>query len=483
MNPATKRTKAFSYLLHFLGVLSFCMVNAQTKTLAVVNANIITMTDSVVLRNKALIVKNGKIESIVNNNIARFRQMGFQVVDAQNGYIMPGLFDMHLHFYKDQGLDGKYLDDELKLSIMNGVLTARIMNGNADYLRLKKRTNAGGTPGPELFVVSPQVVGKWPYKYALEGVLLDSVHKVRPFVRQIKANGYDAVKLTEFIDPTIHREIMKVASEMGLKVTGHLGNSITFNEGVKSGQQIEHMDQLMEAIIPDTSMVMGVSVSDRGIYDVKKAWPTIRFASESRLEEAAKSAAFHRAYITPTNNFFITWAGEDIKEDSIQRLPGYRYVPAFYKKSMLKATQSYWSAPISDDLRRQYVYLRLLMVRKLHQAGVKLMTGSDSPEWFIVPGFAIHDELQMLTRAGLSNYEALRAATVLPAEYLGIAKRKGALKTGMDADIIILSSNPLDNIRNTRSIAGVLRKGKYFDRNALNRLSEEALTFSGAESQ
>jgi imidazolonepropionase-like amidohydrolase len=103
------------------------------------------------------------------------------------------------------------------------------------------------------------------------------------------------------------------------------------------------------------------------------------------------------------------------------------------------------------------------------------MAGSDGPEWYLAPGFTLHNELEAFTEAGLTNYAALETATINPATYLGIADRKGTIEKGKQADFVLLKKNPLLDIRNTRTIQGVYVKGKYYDRNALDKLLSGAI--------
>ena len=128
---------------------------------------------------------------------------------------------------------------------------------------------------------------------------------------------------------------------------------------------------------------------------------------------------------------------------------------------------------IPKESRDKYLNLRKKMVNELSRAGVPLMAGSDSPEFFLVTGFSIHDELAAFTEAGLSNFSALKTATVTPAAFLGL-KNKGSVEIGKDADLILLDKDPLTDIRNTTSINAVVKNGKYFDRAKLDAMLASA---------
>ena len=150
-------------------------------------------------------------------------------------------------------------------------------------------------------------------------------------------------------------------------------------------------------------------------------------------------------------------------------------VPAFHKKKVNASQEYFWKDPPPETLRKKYITIRYKMVEALYNAGTKLMAGSDGPEWYLAPGFALHSELEAFTEAGLSNYAALETATKNPATYLGIADRKGTIEKGKQADFILLEKNPLIDIKNTRTIQAVFMKDKFYDRKALDKLLSEAI--------
>ena len=113
----------------------------------------------------------------------------------------------------------------------------------------------------------------------------------------------------------------------------------------------------------------------------------------------------------------------------------------------------------------------LFLIGRMHEAGVPIGAGTDTPIAFAVPGYSLHSELEMLVRAGLEPIEALRSATVRPAEFFGLEHEMGAIREGMLADLVLLSRNPLDDIANSRSVEAVVTKGALLDRDALDGLN------------
>ena len=459
-------------------IISFILLlviwgNLKAQNIIFTNVNVISMKDSSIELNRSVLIRNGKIVSI-EEAVPGDSKGKTVVIDGQGAYMLPGLFDMHMHFYHDMGLDKKYLKEEVKLPLANGVTTVRIMNGMPEYLELKNDIAAGKIAGPEMFVASPQFVGKWPFREPLEGRMVTNANEAEKAVKEYKARGYDAIKLTEFVGAEAYDAVIKTAGELGLKVTGHVGPYVTLDKALAAHQQIEHFDEFIEALLPDTSFNHGRSVSDYGIWDRKKAWPTVEFVDESRIEALVQKVKQSNIYVTATNYFFTKYFGIGATKEEIEHFDCYEYVPAFMKKRGDEAFNYYWDNPPSGDLRKKYVRIRYEFATALYNAGVKLMTGSDGPEWYLAPGFTVHDEIESYVKAGLSNFAALQTATINPATYLGIDKRKGTIEEGKEADFVLLEKNPLEDIKNTRTIKAVYADKKFYDRAQLDRLLKDA---------
>ena len=447
--------------------------NIKAQNILLTNVNVISMEDSSIARNRSVLIQNGKIVSI-REAIPGDSKGKAVVIDGEGAYMLPGLFDMHMHFYHDMGLNKKYLKEEVKLPLANGVTTVRIMNGMPEYLELKNDIAAGKVAGPEMFVASPQFVGKWPFREPLEGRMVTNAKEAEEAVKECKAKGYDAIKLTEFVGVEAYDAVIKTAGEVGLKVTGHVGPYVRLDKALAAHQQIEHFDEFIETLLPDTSINHGRSVSDYGIWDRKKAWPTVEFVDESRISVLAQKVKQANIYVTATNYFFTKYFGLGATKEEIEHFACYEYVPAFMKKRGDEAFNYYWDNPPPEELRKKYIRIRYEFATALYNAGVKLMTGSDGPEWYLAPGFTVHDEIESYVKAGLSNFAALQTATINPATYLGIDKRKGTIEVGKDADFVLLGKNPLEDIKNTRTIKGVCTGKKFYSRRQLDQLLNES---------
>lgn len=423
---------------------------------------------------KTVVILDGKIEQIGSRQEIRFPK-GAKRIDAKGGFMIPGLFDMHLHFYHDYGLAEKYLIEEVKLPVVNGVTTVRIMDGQENYLALKKRIDKGEVTGPEMFIASPQFVGKWPFKGKFSGYMADSAAEAGNKVAEFKKLGYSEIKLAQFITPSVYEAVTTAAKKEGIKVTGHVGPDVKLYRALHARQQIEHMDEFIEALLTDSTINNGKSVSDVGVWNKKTAWPTLQYVDESRIDALAKRVSDAGIYVTPTNYFFINFFARGATGEQVRNMRGYDYVPAFHKKNVNASQEYFWKDPPPEDWRRKYIAVRYKMVDALYKAGTRLMAGSDGPEWYLAPGFTLHSELEAFTEAGLSNFAALETATKNPAMYMGIEDRKGTIEKGKRADFILLEKNPLIDIKNTRTIQAVFMSNKFYDRKALDKLLSEAI--------
>jgi Amidohydrolase family len=447
-------------------------VSGQTSY-AIKNVTVIPMSKEVVLPEQTVIIQNGIITTIGNaKNIPIDK--GITVIDGKGKYLMPGLFDMHVHFFYEQGEHKNTCQSELKMILANGVTTARILAGHKAYLEAKDNVKRGKWVGPELFIASPQLVGQWPWPPEFKNYeIVDTKEKAVAAVRQFREEGYDEIKITFMVKADVYDAIISTAKEEGIRVTGHVGPLVKLPKALKTGQQIEHMDEFIDMLLPDTSYNHGQSVSDMNIWR-KEAWATVPFLDESKIPALVKMVKDAGIYVSPTNFFFVSTFGETVTEEQAKQGRGYDYIPTVIKIERWENWDYYNKNLPPVESRQKYVQLRKKMAYELWRAGVPLMAGSDSPEFFLVQGFSLHDELEMFVRSGLSNFAALQTATVNTAKYLQVDKRKGTIEAGKEADLLLLDKNPLDDIRNTRSVSGVFKGENWYDQKVVQQMLEDA---------
>ena len=438
--------------------------NVRSQTTAFVGVNVIPMDRERTLRNQIVIVRGGMIAEIGDASRVRVPKDAVRI-DAAGKYLIPGLVDMHTHLLSDSD---EYPDsiapDELRVMAANGVTTVRFMIGTPELLALRAGSAKGEIAAPTIWVASPHLTGR----EQGNNFVVKTPEEAREAVRKSKAAGYDFIKITTFIDAPVYEAAVDEAAKQGIRVVGHADSRFVGVERAwKARQQIEHLDGYMELLLKADSPVKG-SVSDLYIYNPEN-WKSFDHMDESRIPEIARKTVASNPFVNPTQHFMKNTFGRLRTEEEIRRQPDFRFYPAkvqqqwldFYKKNRFINT-------VPLEQRARWVALREKLIRAIHDAGGKIMTGSDTPEFLWLYGFGLHHELKALKDAGLSNYAVLAAATRNPQEFLGVLDKVGTIEKGQRADLILLNANPLENISATEERAGVMLKGKWYSESELN---------------
>ncbi|MGH9900871.1 MAG: amidohydrolase family protein, partial [Pyrinomonadaceae bacterium] len=434
------------------------------------HVNVIPMDRERVLRNQTVVVRDGLIVEVGEAKRVRI-PAGALRIDGRGKYLVPGLIDMHTHLFSDEDLPDRLAGDELALMLANGVTTVRLMIGTPEHLALREKTAKGALPGPRLYVASPHLTGSKP-SAASNGRLVTTPEAARAAVREFKAAGYDFIKLTTDITPAVYDAAIAAAGEVGIRVVGHVDPRVGVRRALAAGQQIEHLDAYMESVLRDDSPIK-VSVSDVGVYR-KRNWESLDYIDDNKVKEIARATARAGVYTCPTLTFFKFTFAVEPNEDEIRRRPDYRFFSPKLRESRHGVLQRYWASPPSVERRQRYVSVRNRLVKGIHEAGGKIMAGSDTPELFLLYGWSLHRELRSLVEAGLSPYAALEAATRTPAEFLKGLDRFGTVGRGKRADLVLLEADPLEDISNTEKRAGVMVGGRWLPEPELRAMIDGA---------
>jgi cytosine/adenosine deaminase-related metal-dependent hydrolase len=199
------------------------------------------------------------------------------------------------------------------------------------------------------------------------------------------------------------------------------------------------------------------------------------------LPEVVRMTRAAGTWMVPTQTLYENLLGPE-SVAQLEARPELRYVPRKLREQYAAAKRQIAESPgVSAEFGQRYVDTRRKILRALHEGGVGMLLGSDSPQTFNVPGFAVHRELQTLVASGLTPYQALRTGTAAPAEFFGASGAYGTIVAGADADLVLLRSDPLQDIANTQSIEGVMVRGRWLDRAFLDRGLREIETRMAAQ--
>lgn len=443
----------------------FAQTNQQAQgAVAFVGVNVIPLDKERVLQNQTVIVKNGVIAEI--GDARKVKVPGDAVrIDGKGKFLIPGLVDMHTHLLSDgDEYPDSIAEDELKVMVANGVTTIRFMIGTPEQLVLRARSARGEIIAPTIYSASPHLTGR---KQGNDFVV-NTEQEAREAVRQSKQAGYDFIKITTFIKPEVYEAAIDEAAKQNIRVVGHADSrSVGLERALKARQQIEHLDAYLEALLPENAPMKG-SVSDLYIYNPKN-WESFDYIDEKKIPAIAKATVEANPFVDPTQHFMKNTFGLPRSEESIRAQPDFRFYPAKVQDSFINFHKKTRLNEVPLEKRARWVSIRDKIIKAIYDAGGKIMTGSDTPEFLWLYGFTMHREMKALSEAGLPNYAVLEAATKNPSMFFGTLEKVGTIEKGKRADLILLNANPLENISNTQNRAGVMLKGKWFAQDELNK--------------
>ena len=404
---------------------------AQSAT-AFLGVDVIPMDREEVLRKQTVLVRGDRIVSVGPAGSVRVPAEARRI-DGTGHYLVPGLVDMHVHIARPE------YQGDFALYLGNGVTTVRILNAAPipGVVEWREEVEQGERIAPTIVTSGPTV-----------RQLADSA-AAEEVVRNHLQAGYDAIKVYSGLAADPYRVLTRRAAEVGLPVVGHVPVAVGLETAVRSGQRtLEHAEDLLQhhfrmqtdparipalvevlkgsgACVTPTLVVFGYVVRHAEQFpelEELMARPELRFVDPAQL-----------AVWSPARNSYVQrWAGR------AEEVPRY-----------------------ARDFAAQWRFMQRV-VAALDSAGVPILAGSDATIPFTLPGFSLHEELQLLVgRAGLTPFEALRAATATPAECMDMEHEVGAVRPGQRADLLLLSANPLNDVANLQRRVGVMARGRW----------------------
>ncbi len=430
---------------------------------AFVDVSVLPMDRERVIAGQTVLVADGRI---VRMGFAAEVDIpdGATVIDGRGKYLMPGVAEMHGHYPNPDARE--FTEAVLYLYVANGVTLVRGMQGNASHLPLRDAVEAREIMGPRLLVCAPSMSG-------------DDVTRpedARRLVREAAAAGFDHLKVHEGLTPEVYSAIAETATEVGLTWSGHVSNLVGLYSALDQGQStVDHLDNYIEAMIEDREAVASI-----GFLDLPRLVPQV---DESKIGDVVAATVQAGAGVVPTQVLWETFFGGRSGAETLAARPETRYwvrqsLPgvATGVNQWAQQTDRRLEALSPPDAGQPVIELRRRLIKALHDAGVPVLLGTDSPQVFSVPGFSIHREMQVLVESGLTPFEVLYSGTKAVADFFG-ADDFGQVAEGQRADLVLLNANPLDDIGHFADSAGVMVNGWWLSRREIDaRLAEiEAL--------
>ena len=478
----TQRLRSLSALFLVAAVSTTARLDAQRPssgsrgalargTLAITNVSVIPMTRDTVLTDATILVRDGRIVSVGPTRSVQVPN-GARRIDGRGKFAIPGLADMHTHLFSDSEVPDSIAPYELGLMVANGITATRFMMGTPEQLALRQDVAAGKIVGPQLWVASPEFAGRRYGGEGFHGKAIPTPEDARAAVREIAAQGYDFIKITLFVETLAFDALADEAKKHGIRLVGHVDPRVGVPHALAAGQHIEHLDNYMEQVLADSAPTKA-SVSDRGVYSAR-AWESLDHVDDAKVRRIAGVTARSGTFTTPTLTIFRNAFAVGVPDSVLRRWPDWNVYPPHARTLWLGAMDKYWTTPALESRRRRWTETRYALVKAIADSGGRIMAGSDSPEFLHSYGYTLHRELESLVAAGLTPYQALAAATRTPAAFLNASSEWGTIAPGRRADLVLLSANPLADIRNTTRIDGVALGGRWFDAADLTRMTQAA---------
>ncbi len=450
-----------------------------SKFLALTHVTLIDVTADQALKavkpDQTVVLDGDRIISIGQTGKVRLPENA-QVVDTGGRYMIPGLWDMHVHSMTERRPEYFF-----PLFLANGITGIRDMGGSFSFERINQirdKINAGTLAGPRVVAAGKILDG--PAARPDVAISITTPEAARLTVRMFHEAGADFIAVHDGLSREAYLAIVEAAKKEKIPVAGAVPFSMSAAEVSELGQRsIEHMADVLVSGSRDvevlraqlrspintpfnSSQLLGMRIEMKAatIYDERKTKSLFaRFANRDTWQcptlVVGRTSTFE-------NN-------ERLNSDS--RL---LFIPAEIRNNWNNSFNQQILAAGSIEQRRVRFQKTLQAVGAMQQAGVGIIAGTDALNPYVFPGFSLHDELVLLVEAGLSPLEALRAATINPAKFLDMQDSLGTIEKGKLADLVLLDANPLDNIANTQRIEAVVANGRYYPYEKLRRLLANA---------
>ena len=450
----------------FFLLLACSLLQGQSRpTLIIHDVTVIDTTGGPAKPHRTVIVHDGRIDAVEGSDAEVGVHSPGTQVDGTGKYLIPGLWDMHVHMvFGDWFPRAKQLT--LPLFIANGITGVRDMGGELDVLQQwRKEISAGALIGPRIVMSGPMLDGPQPRFPA--SIAIKTPDDGRRAVDDLKHRGVDFIKLQSLIPRDAVFAIADEAKKRDITFVGHVPDAVRASEASNIGQKsFEHLIGIFEGSSP---------LEDRFIKGAKTESQFLSTYDPKLAEKLFALLAKNQTWQCPT----LVWerGGNLIEVRDLAHDTRAQYVPAYWKEVTWKRFTDQIEHEFNTDelaTRRRFVEKELEVVNAMHQAGIPFIAGTDTPPGvYIFPGFSLHEELERFVAAGFSPLEALQTATLNPAKFLGRENELGTIEKGKLADMVLLDANPLDDIRNTQKIAGVVANGRYFSRTDLDNMLAE----------
>ena len=451
-----------------LALMLFTSACAPTPTgLAIENVTVIDPVSGMLERQRVL-VRDGRIVSVSAQT--ETGEAVAAIVDGTGKFLVPGLWDMHVHFLYEKGLTremaGLFLD--------YGITSVRDTGGNLTEMQSLARAMADSPEAePNVYYSGPLLDGRFvvydggdPGRPRL-GTGIPDAETARAYVAELKGAGASLIKIYELVSPEVFEVLAAEARAAGMPIASHVPLMMTADAAGPLADSMEHLRNIELAcasnwaeLLRERQRIIGEFVEGRG-YDLRRSLhslqriPAIEAYDEARCDEVLRKLK-HTIQV-PTLRLNTVAIEQPFNHPDWPR--ALAQLPAAVADAWrAQAADMAQNAPLADPTFSRWSQF---LISRLKANEVPVGAGTDTPIGLGIPGWSLHTELAQLVAAGLTNQEALYAATVQAARFLNLEDQVGQIAPGMQADLLLLDANPLEDIRHTRKINRVMLGGEW----------------------
>lgn len=426
----------------------------------------VTVIDSAGARtNQTVTVSRGRIVAVAPGGSSS----GPGAVDGRGKYLIPALWDMHVHMWESEPMQNLY--------VAAGVLGIRDMGSDlARIQKLRKDIAAGRVLGPHIYSSGPVLDGRKSPDMKAPVLECATPEAARQAVDQVEKQSADFIKLLSNLSADSYRAAAQRARVIRMPFVGHVPDTVSIQEAIEARQRsIEHMFGIPMSCTPleptlRRQRAEALAKNDRAALAAirKRVYETF---SPSLANQLFHDMARYDVWQTPT---LVLWQRMELQRlDELTAAPELKYVPESIRKSWPDPRKDAEGVTPERMAERKAEYDFYARIAKLAWgSGAGFLAGTDTGDPYVVPGFALHDELEAMVAAGIPAEAALASATAAPAKYFGIEATHGSVTKGKVADLVLLDGDPLADIRNTRKISAVISNGRLLNRKCLDSLLE-----------
>lgn len=481
----TNTFKILSCLLFLLGISCRPSGEVYVDATCIQNVTVIHPINGLIA-NQTVIVQGEKILKVVSSNELQLSPKN-KIIDGTGKYLMPGLWDAHIHFAYMEELAPSMFD----LFLGYGITSVRDTGGEINFVKSwKDKALADPKNAPRVMIAGPLLDGL-PNVYDGSdpghpplSVGLATEDAITKKLNELDSLGVDLLKAYEMLSPEQFTQITKIAKEKGLKITGHVPLSMDVvsasNAGLSSMEHLRNLelscasnaDELWQQrllLLKEEKDSAGGALRSK-IHDLQRE-VAVKNYDDNKANEILKVLAKNETWQIPTLALSAFLTNRHFENEDWQE--SIAFLPESIEQKWKESAETLNKTPVTP-FRIQYSEWFINMVNKVHNAEIEIMAGTDSPIALLTPGQSLHEELAMLVKAGLTPLEAIKTATINPAKYFNLENELGLIQEGMWADMVLLDANPIENIENTKTIHAVIKNGKYFDRNELQTILKRA---------